>query len=196
MVTICICAALRMAVQATQPSKVHKSHKHEFGPETYDKVSDQYTKTCKTCSHSITFEKMWRQSNQKPYNLLQQFVEQWNYSSNIELELCTAIRVSVTFQILHYILLAVQCQQKRITEKYTITKNLNITVRQLPYPVSYYECAVVCQLITDVSYKTDRNQILMLRFGLTKTRLVSVRVFAWPRLKLESLSIIDYSSIV
>jgi len=56
--SVCI-AALRMAVQATQPSKAHKTHKHEFGPETYDKVSDQYTKTCTTCSHSVTFEKMW-----------------------------------------------------------------------------------------------------------------------------------------
>jgi len=47
-----------MAVQATQPSKEHKTHKHDFGPETYDEKSDVYTKTCKTCSHSVTFEKM------------------------------------------------------------------------------------------------------------------------------------------
>ena len=33
-------------------------HTHEWGEETYDESSDEYTKQCTTCGHSMTYEKM------------------------------------------------------------------------------------------------------------------------------------------
>ena len=34
------------------------SHEHEFGAETYNEEDDLYTKTCKTCGHTMSYEKM------------------------------------------------------------------------------------------------------------------------------------------
>lgn len=34
------------------------SHTHEFGPEKYNEEDDDYTRVCKTCGFSETFEKM------------------------------------------------------------------------------------------------------------------------------------------
>ena len=34
------------------------SHEHEYAEEMYDEDSDEYTKTCKTCGHVLTNEKM------------------------------------------------------------------------------------------------------------------------------------------
>ena len=57
-VVTCRVPALRMSMQSAQPTKMHSGHKHEFGPDVYDSDNDEYTKTCKTCGHSVTFEKM------------------------------------------------------------------------------------------------------------------------------------------
>jgi len=50
--------ALRLAIQATQPTKSHKVHKHEFGAETYNEEDELYTKSCTVCGHTVSFEKM------------------------------------------------------------------------------------------------------------------------------------------
>jgi len=41
--------------------KATAGHEHEFGAETYNDAEDNYTKTCASCGHSVTFEKMWCQ---------------------------------------------------------------------------------------------------------------------------------------
>ena len=39
-------------------SKRSQVHEHEFGEETYREVDDKYLKTCKTCDHTMIYEKL------------------------------------------------------------------------------------------------------------------------------------------
>jgi len=47
-----------MAVRGSLYKKMTGGHQHEYGPESYNEADDTYTKTCETCGHSVTFEKM------------------------------------------------------------------------------------------------------------------------------------------
>ena len=49
---------LRLTVRSSLTKKEKKDHVHEFGPETYDEEEDMYSKTCKTCKHTVSYEKM------------------------------------------------------------------------------------------------------------------------------------------
>lgn len=50
---------LRMDMRSSLYDRTTKSnHKHEFGAEVYNEEDDNYTRTCLTCPHSETFEKM------------------------------------------------------------------------------------------------------------------------------------------
>ncbi|XP_067666783.1 DNA repair protein complementing XP-A cells homolog [Haliotis asinina] len=49
---------LRMAVRSSLWRKDSGSHEHEFGEETYDEDEDMYSKTCTSCGHVMTYEKM------------------------------------------------------------------------------------------------------------------------------------------
>ena len=49
---------LRLAVRSSLARKEKEQHVHEYEDETYDEEEDMYSKTCKTCSHTVTFEKM------------------------------------------------------------------------------------------------------------------------------------------
>ncbi|XP_071104555.1 DNA repair protein complementing XP-A cells homolog [Haliotis cracherodii] len=49
---------LRMAVRSSLWRKDSGSHEHDFGEETYDEDEDMYSKTCKSCGHVMTYEKM------------------------------------------------------------------------------------------------------------------------------------------
>lgn len=49
---------LRMAVRGSLYKKMTGGHQHEYAPESYNEADDTYTKTCETCGHSVTFEKM------------------------------------------------------------------------------------------------------------------------------------------
>ncbi|KAK7116340.1 DNA repair protein complementing XP-A cells homolog [Littorina saxatilis] len=49
---------LRMAVRSSLWRKEISGHEHDYGEETYDEDSDEYSKTCKTCGHVLTYEKM------------------------------------------------------------------------------------------------------------------------------------------
>ena len=55
--TNCV-SELRMAVRSSLWRKETSGHEHEYGDETYDDDSDEYSKTCKTCGHVLTYEKM------------------------------------------------------------------------------------------------------------------------------------------
>ena len=50
--------ALRMQVRGSLFKKDFSVHEHEYGEETYDDEEDEYSKTCKTCGHTIKYEKM------------------------------------------------------------------------------------------------------------------------------------------
>ncbi|XP_064609763.1 DNA repair protein complementing XP-A cells homolog [Liolophura sinensis] len=50
--------ALRMSVRSSLWRKESDSHVHEFGEEEFEKDEDVYSKTCKTCGHKMTYEKM------------------------------------------------------------------------------------------------------------------------------------------
>jgi hypothetical protein len=59
---------LRMQVRGSLYKKEISSssvHEHDFGEETYDEDKDSYSKTCKTCSHTLQYEKMWKLNNEK-----------------------------------------------------------------------------------------------------------------------------------
>lgn len=49
---------LRMNVRSSLYTRASKTHEHEYGPEEYDAEADEYSKTCATCNHSYTFDKM------------------------------------------------------------------------------------------------------------------------------------------
>lgn len=49
---------LRLAVRSSLLKKEKGSHQHEFGAESYDQDEDMYSKTCKTCNYTMTYEKM------------------------------------------------------------------------------------------------------------------------------------------
>jgi len=49
---------LRKAVRSSLWKKDDGAHQHEFGEETYDEEEDSYSKTCNTCGHTMTYEKM------------------------------------------------------------------------------------------------------------------------------------------
>ncbi len=54
---------LRMQVRGSLYKKEIASssvHEHDFGEETYDEDKDIYSKSCKTCSHTLQYEKMWK----------------------------------------------------------------------------------------------------------------------------------------
>ena len=55
--------ALRMQMRGSLFAKDYKKaigvgHEHEFGAETYNEEKDEYSKTCQTCGHISTYEKM------------------------------------------------------------------------------------------------------------------------------------------
>ena len=62
-------AELRLAVRSSLTKKEKEQHIHDFGQETYDEEEDTYSKTCKTCSHTVTYEKMW-QLPQRPEQII------------------------------------------------------------------------------------------------------------------------------
>ena len=51
---------LRRAVRTSTWQKVEKAHEHEYDSENeiYDEDNDEYSKTCKTCGHVLSYEKM------------------------------------------------------------------------------------------------------------------------------------------
>ncbi|XP_025078157.1 DNA repair protein complementing XP-A cells homolog [Pomacea canaliculata] len=50
--------ALRMAVRSSLWRKEMTGHEHVYGEETYNDDDDEYSKTCTTCGHVMTYEKM------------------------------------------------------------------------------------------------------------------------------------------
>ena len=50
--------ALRMQVRGSLYKKDISAHEHEYGEEVYDEDEDQYSKTCATCGHVNSYEKM------------------------------------------------------------------------------------------------------------------------------------------
>merc|ERR1712001_153943 len=50
--------ALRMQVRGSLYKKDISNHEHEYGEEVYDAEEDEYSRTCKTCSHVHSYEKM------------------------------------------------------------------------------------------------------------------------------------------
>ena len=51
--------ALRMQVRGSLYKKDISNHEHEYGEEVYDEDKDEYSRTCKTCDHVHSYEKMW-----------------------------------------------------------------------------------------------------------------------------------------
>lgn len=49
---------LRLAVRSSLWTKDTSSHEHDFGSETYNEEEDMYSKTCTSCGHTVTYEKM------------------------------------------------------------------------------------------------------------------------------------------
>ncbi|XP_076444100.1 DNA repair protein complementing XP-A cells homolog [Babylonia areolata] len=49
---------LRMAVRSSTWRRETTAHQHEFGEESYHQDTQEYSQTCNTCGHVITFEKM------------------------------------------------------------------------------------------------------------------------------------------
>lgn len=49
---------LRMAVRSSLYKKKSSTHIHEYGEEKYNKSDDTFEKSCKTCGHVLTYEKM------------------------------------------------------------------------------------------------------------------------------------------
>lgn len=50
--------ALRMQVRGSLYKKDISAHEHEYGEEVYDEDEDMYSRTCKTCDHVHSYEKM------------------------------------------------------------------------------------------------------------------------------------------
>ncbi|XP_059160134.1 DNA repair protein complementing XP-A cells homolog [Physella acuta] len=49
---------LRMSVRSSLWRKDLSGHQHEYGDEVYDEDKDSYSKTCSSCGHEWTYEKM------------------------------------------------------------------------------------------------------------------------------------------
>ena len=49
---------LRLAVRSSLWTKDTSNHQHEYGAETYIEEEDAYSKTCTTCGHVLSYEKM------------------------------------------------------------------------------------------------------------------------------------------
>ncbi|KAG7176617.1 DNA repair protein complementing XP-A cells-less [Homarus americanus] len=49
---------LRMNVRSSLYTRATKNHEHEYDEEVYLPDEDEYSRTCKTCGHSYTFDKM------------------------------------------------------------------------------------------------------------------------------------------
>ncbi|CAH1796349.1 unnamed protein product [Owenia fusiformis] len=49
---------LRNAVRSSLWTKDISTHEHSYGEETYDEEEDMYSKSCTSCSHTLTYEKM------------------------------------------------------------------------------------------------------------------------------------------
>ena len=49
---------LRLTVRGSLARKDRGPHEHDYGEESYDEEEDIYSKTCKTCGHIDTYEKM------------------------------------------------------------------------------------------------------------------------------------------
>ncbi|XP_071794392.1 DNA repair protein complementing XP-A cells homolog isoform X1 [Asterias amurensis] len=49
---------LRRAVRTSLWTKELGGHEHGYGEETYDEDSDMYSKTCTSCGHCLSYEKM------------------------------------------------------------------------------------------------------------------------------------------
>lgn len=49
---------LRMNVRSSLYTRATKSHSHEYGEEVYLPDEDEYSRTCKTCGHSYTYDKL------------------------------------------------------------------------------------------------------------------------------------------
>lgn len=58
-VFVCVLSELRRAVRSSMWTKDTSAHQHEYGPEVVvDPEEDLYKKTCRTCGHELTYEKM------------------------------------------------------------------------------------------------------------------------------------------
>ncbi|VDO06718.1 unnamed protein product [Rodentolepis nana] len=49
---------LRLQVRSSLYTKKSATHEHTYGPEAYDEATDTYSKSCTSCDHKMTFEKM------------------------------------------------------------------------------------------------------------------------------------------
>nr|CDS27972.1 DNA repair protein complementing XP A cells [Hymenolepis microstoma] len=49
---------LRLQVRSSLYTKKSATHEHTYGPEAYDETTDTYSKSCTSCDHKMTFEKM------------------------------------------------------------------------------------------------------------------------------------------
>lgn len=47
-----------MSVRSSLWRKDLSGHQHEYGDEVYDEDKDSYSKTCSSCGHEWTYEKM------------------------------------------------------------------------------------------------------------------------------------------
>ncbi|XP_037866847.1 DNA repair protein complementing XP-A cells homolog [Bombyx mori] len=50
--------ALRMDVRSSLYTPQRAAHEHEFGPETHDARADVYSRSCLSCGHTQSYEKM------------------------------------------------------------------------------------------------------------------------------------------
>ena len=58
-VSVCVCIELRRAVRSSVWTKDTQAHQHQYGPEeVLDAEEDLYQKTCSTCGHTLSYEKM------------------------------------------------------------------------------------------------------------------------------------------
>lgn len=49
---------LRMSVRSSLYTRASKTHTHEYGEEMYMPDEDEYTRTCNSCGHSYSYDKM------------------------------------------------------------------------------------------------------------------------------------------
>lgn len=49
---------LRLAVRSSLIKKSSEAHQHEYGTEQHDEEEDMYFKTCNSCGHTLSYEKM------------------------------------------------------------------------------------------------------------------------------------------
>jgi len=47
-----------MTVRSSLIRKEKTTHEHEFEDEEYDEEEDTYSKSCRTCNYTMTYEKM------------------------------------------------------------------------------------------------------------------------------------------